>query len=64
MNIDIFYGLLSILILYLIVYNWKRRHLYIASFKLEGPISFPIIGNGYTFFGHSKEGNLHDQFFY
>ncbi|XP_044740476.1 cytochrome P450 4C1-like [Chrysoperla carnea] len=56
MGVEILYPLVySFLITFLIAYYWKRRHLYIASFKIDGPISFPLIGNSYLFFGRSQE---------
>ncbi|XP_074029603.1 cytochrome P450 4C1 isoform X2 [Leptinotarsa decemlineata] len=34
---------------------WKRRYLYIHSWKVEGPFSFPLIGCGYLFLGNGTD---------
>lgn len=36
---------------------WKRRHFYYASFKINGPPSLPLLGNGLEFIG-KNEGNV------
>lgn len=36
-------------VLFIVKYHWSRRKLYALSWKVHGPIAFPIIGNGHLF---------------
>lgn len=47
--------LLVVILIRLFAYLWRRRHFYIASWKLNGPIALPLIGNGLLTIGTTNE---------
>lgn len=41
-------------------YLWRMRTFYVASFRMRGPVAWPIVGNVFQFLG-SMEGKLSFQ---
>lgn len=39
----------ALAMLLILKYHWTRRRMYLLASQLDGPIAWPIIGNGHTF---------------
>lgn len=50
-------------ILFLLRLMWSRRRFYYLSFKLNGPMAWPLIGNSFTFIDSSSEFSNYNNYF-
>ncbi|XP_074042277.1 cytochrome P450 4C1-like isoform X2 [Leptinotarsa decemlineata] len=48
-------SLITVFGVWYIRFLWNRRYLYIYSWNMEGPLSFPFLGCGYLFLGSTHE---------
>lgn len=51
----------SVFLVMLAQYHWKRRRMYRMAAKIPGPPSYPIVGSGLMFIG-STESNFYIKF--
>lgn len=42
-----------VIIMVLVPWLWSRRHMYLLSWKLNGPFALPILGNALSYIRHA-----------